>query len=85
MTVPLADACGGADLPRDCATASFSSFGARLEVCLPSGPHALTLPELFKEISPQQSEVKLRYKTRRAVLVMRKADPDATWPKLAAA
>jgi len=84
VTVPLADACGASGLPSDCAAAEFSRFGARLEVRLPSGVHVLTLPELFKEILPDECELKLRYKTRRAVLVMKKR-LGGVWVKLAAA
>lgn len=84
VTVPLADACGDAELPKDSATCDFSRLGARLEVRLPTGCHVLTLPELFKEIVPEESELKLRLKTKRAALIMKKREPGAAWPKLAA-
>lgn len=84
VTVPLTDACGGAELPLDSATCDFSRLGARLEVRLPTGCHVLTLPELFREIVPEESELKIRCKTKRVVLVMKKRDPSGAWPKLAA-
>lgn len=84
VTVPLADACGSGELPKDCASCDFNRLGARLEVRLPSGTHVLTLPELFKEIVPDQSELKLRFKTKRAALIMKKREPGNAWPKLAA-
>jgi hypothetical protein len=84
VTVPLADACGSAELSGDCATCDFSRLGARLEVRTPTGCHVLTLPELFKDIVPEESELKIRVKTKRAVLIMKKREPGTSWHKLAA-
>jgi len=63
---------------------AFTKAVNRLEVRLPTGCHVLTLPELFKEIVPEESELKLRLKTKRAALIMKKREPGAAWPKLAA-
>ena len=85
VTVPLAEACGAAELPKEGAVhATFSETNFKLDVTLGNVVHKLDVGELHYRIDAKASVAKTRVKTKKVIVELKKLDTTKTWKKLTA-
>ena len=85
VTVPLEATCAGAALPKEGAVnATFTDTTFKLEVTLNGVVHRLDGGELLYRIDPKESVAKIRQKTKKVILEMKKLEKGKTWKKLTA-
>ena len=85
VTVPLAEACGAAELPKEGAVhATFSETNFKLDVTLGNVVHKLDVGELHYRIDAKASVAKTRVKTKKVIVELKKLDTTKTWRKLTA-
>ena len=85
VTVPLAEACAGGELPKEGAVhASFSETTFKLDVTLGNTVHKLDVGELLYRIDAKASVAKTRVKTKKVIVELKKLDATKSWKKLTA-
>jgi hypothetical protein len=85
VTVPLEAACDGQALPKEgCVDCTFGEFTFRLHATLGSTRHVLDVGELLHRIDPKASTIKVRPKTKKVIVELRKAEGAKPWRKLTA-
>ena len=85
VTVPLAEACGSLELPKEGAVhATFLETTFKLDVTLGHTVHKLDVGELLYRIDAKASVAKVRVKTKKVIVELKKLDTTKTWKKLTA-